>query len=168
MFPPQSAVWTSYKNTIIITFPGEVKYGWQKSYHIDIHHFADDIFLCISLGELFCTLYAMFCFSLFLSSQLTISQHRYHDDVIKWKHFPRYWLFVRGIHRSPVSSPHKDRWRGALMLPLICSWINGWVNNREARDLRRHNVHYDVTVITDNCLPPNHRQVITWITENLL
>ena len=23
-----------------------------------------------------------------------------HDDVIKWKHFPRYWSFVRGIHRS--------------------------------------------------------------------
>ena len=28
-------------------------------------------------------------------------------DVIKWKHFPRYWPFVRGIHRSPVNSPHK-------------------------------------------------------------
>ena len=28
-----------------------------------------------------------------------------HDDVIKWKHFPRYWPFVRGIHRSPVNSP---------------------------------------------------------------
>ena len=24
-----------------------------------------------------------------------------HDDVIKWKHSPRYWHFVRGIHRSP-------------------------------------------------------------------
>ena len=23
-----------------------------------------------------------------------------HDDVIKWKHFPRDWSFVRGIHRS--------------------------------------------------------------------
>ena len=30
-----------------------------------------------------------------------------HDVVIKWKHFPRYWPFVRGIHRSPVNSPHK-------------------------------------------------------------
>ena len=30
-----------------------------------------------------------------------------HDDVIKWRHFPRYWPFVRGIHRSPVNSPHK-------------------------------------------------------------
>ena len=24
----------------------------------------------------------------------------WHDDVIKWKHFPRNWPFVRGIHRS--------------------------------------------------------------------
>ena len=37
-----------------------------------------------------------------------------HDDVIKWKHFPRYWPFVRGIHRSPVNSPHKGQWRGTF------------------------------------------------------
>ena len=59
-----------------------------------------------------------------------------HDDVIKWKHFPRNWPFVRGIHRSPVNSPHKGQWRGALMFSLICVWINDWVNNREAGDLR--------------------------------
>ena len=29
----------------------------------------------------------------------------HHDDVIKWKHFPHYWPFVQGIHRSPVNSP---------------------------------------------------------------
>ena len=49
-----------------------------------------------------------------------------HDDVIKWKHFPRYWPFVRGIHRSPVNSPHNGQWRGALMFSLICTWIDGW------------------------------------------
>ena len=27
------------------------------------------------------------------------------DDVIKWKHLPRYWLFVRGIHRLLEVSP---------------------------------------------------------------
>ena len=27
------------------------------------------------------------------------------DDVIKWKHFPRDWPFVRGTHRSPVNTP---------------------------------------------------------------
>ena len=57
-----------------------------------------------------------------------------HDDVIKWKHFPCYWPFVQGIHRSPVNSPHKGQWRGALMFSLICTWINSWVNNHEAGD----------------------------------
>ena len=69
------------------------------------------------------------------------------DDVIKWKHFPRYWPFVRGIHRSPVNSPHKGQWRGALMFSLICIWINDWVNNGEAGNLRRYRAHYDVTVM---------------------
>ena len=55
-----------------------------------------------------------------------------HDDVIKWKNFPRHWPFARGIHRSPVNSPHKGQWRGALMLSLICARINGWVSNRDA------------------------------------
>ena len=63
-----------------------------------------------------------------------------HDDVIKWKHFPRYWPFVRGIHRPPVNSPHKGQWRGALKFSFICSWINCWVNNYEAGVLRRHRV----------------------------
>ena len=70
-----------------------------------------------------------------------------HDDVIKWKHFLRYWPFVRGIHRLPVNSPHKGQWRGALMFSLICAWINDWVNNREAGDLRRRRAHYDVIVM---------------------
>ena len=69
------------------------------------------------------------------------------DDVIKWKHFPRYWPFVRGIHRSPVNSPHKGQWRGALMFSLMCARINSWVNNREAGDLRRYRHHYDVIVM---------------------
>ena len=71
----------------------------------------------------------------------------HHDDVIKWKHFPRNWPFVRGIHRSRVNSPHKGQWRGALMFSLICVWINDWVNNREAGDLRRYRGHYDVIVM---------------------
>ena len=74
----------------------------------------------------------------------------------QWKHFPCYWTFVRGIHRSPVNSPHKGQWRGALMFSLICARINGWVNNREAGDLRRYSGHYDVTVMnTSNWNGPN-------------
>ena len=66
----------------------------------------------------------------------------FYDDVIM-EQIPRYWLFVRGIHRWPVDSPHKGQWRGAL----ICAWINVWTNNRNADDLRRHRDHYDVTVM---------------------
>ena len=69
-----------------------------------------------------------------------------HNDVIKWKQFARYWPFVRGINRSPVDYPHKGQWRGSLMFSLIWPWTNGWVNNRDASDLRRHCAHYDVTV----------------------
>ena len=70
-----------------------------------------------------------------------------HDDVIKLKHFPRYWPFMRGIHRSQVNSPHKGQWRGAFIFSLIFTWTNGWVNNRYAVDLRRYLAHYDVTLI---------------------
>ena len=73
-----------------------------------------------------------------------------HDDVINWNHFPRYWPFVRGIHRSPVNSPHKGQWRGALMFSLICTWTNSWGNNGNAGELRRHRAHYDVTVMNND------------------
>ena len=37
--------------------------------------------------------------------------------------------------------------RGALIYSFICAWINGWVNNREAGDLRHHRDYYDVIVM---------------------
>ena len=49
--------------------------------------------------------------------------------------------------KSPVNFPHKGQWRGASMFSLICVWIYGWVNNREAGGLRRYRAHYDVTVM---------------------
>ena len=48
---------------------------------------------------------------------------------------------------SPVNSPHKGQWRGALMFSFICVWINGWVINRMAGDLRRYRGHYDVILM---------------------
>ena len=66
---------------------------------------------------------------------------------MKWKHFPRYKPFARGIHWSPVNSPHKRQWRGALMFSLFCAWTNSWANNENTCDLRRHRAHYDVTLM---------------------
>ena len=62
-----------------------------------------------------------------------------------WRH--QMEKFSALIHRLPVNSPHKGQWRGTLMFSLICAWINGWVNNREAGYIRRHPAHYDVTVM---------------------
>ena len=42
-----------------------------------------------------------------INSKIFFTFERLHDDVIKWKHFPCYWPFVRGIHRSPVNSHTK-------------------------------------------------------------
>ena len=72
-----------------------------------------------------------------------------HDDVIKWKHFLRYWPFVRGEftgHRwiPPTKGSDAELWCFLWSAP----WINGWVNNREAGDLWCHHTHYDVTVIS--------------------
>ena len=35
---------------------------------------------------------------------------------------------------------------------FICAWINGWVNNHEAGDLRRHRAHYDVIVMNSTSI----------------
>ena len=63
------------------------------------------------------------------------------DDVIKWNHFPPYWPFVRGIHRSLASDD--DLWCFLWSSPDT----NGWANNRDAGVLRRNRAHYDVTVM---------------------
>ena len=79
-----------------------------------------------------------------------------HGDIIKWKHFPRCWSFVRGI------PPHKGQWRGALMCSLISAWKNGWVNNRDAGDLRHHRAYYDVTVMTQGLIRGEYLQCVTY------
>ena len=89
------------------------------------------------------------------------SQGTFKSMATWWRHqmetFLRYWPFVRGNHRSPVNSPHKGQWRGALIFSLICVWINGWVNNREAGDLRRYRAHYDVSVMVPQNLCQNRK-----------
>ena len=46
--------------------------------------------------------------------------------------------------------PRKGQGLGALLFSLIYAWINGWVNNREAGDLKRHRTHYDVIIMNLN------------------
>ena len=125
--------WCSWKLIDIIC----KKNGWAQK--VVKTYRAMDMRLSCDLGGLRLSLATWSCDSVLLSTD--------HDDVIKWKPFPRYWPFMRGIHRSPVNSPHKGQWRRALMFTLICIWINGCVNNREAGDLRRYCAHHGVTEV---------------------
>ena len=92
----------------------------------------------------------MLCYP-YLVHPIFPSFHWHGCNHICWRHqmetFPRYWLFLREIYRSSVTSLHKGQWRGALMFYLICAWINRWVNNCEAGDLIRHRTHCDVIVM---------------------
>ena len=86
---------------------------------------------------------------------LKFMRHEIWRSVVTWwrhqmeKRNPLYWPFVLGIHRSPAISPHKSQWRGTVMFSLICAGTNGWVNNRDAGDLRRHRAHYDVNLMSN-------------------
>ena len=75
-------------------------------------------------------------------------------------------LFARNL---PVNSPHKGQWHGALVFSLICAWTNGWVNNRDACELRGYRAHYGVTVMNKVGIPTGHvnRQCIAIIVYPL-
>ena len=62
-----------------------------------------------------------------------------------WRHQMETFSALQAIFAG--NSPHKGQWRGTLMFSVICVWINGWINNGEAVDLRRPRAHYDVTVM---------------------
>ena len=87
-----------------------------------------------------------------------------HDDVIKWKHFPRNRPFVRGIHRSRYI-PHKRpvTWSFDVFFDLRLnkrlskqSW--GWWFETLSRSLWRHRNG-------DNSWFPVMRRIFTPITD---
>ena len=74
------------------------------------------------------------------------------DICLRWSRrqietFSTLLAICAGSHRSPVNSPNKGQCRGASMFSLICAWTNGWINNRDATDLRRYRAHDAVTVM---------------------
>ena len=84
-----------------------------------------------------------------------------HDDVMKWKHFPCYWPFMRGIHRSPMT------WSFDICFDLHL--IKRLANNQDAGDLRRHYAHYGVTVMfnIDSKSIPNSRNIVSSIVISI-
>ena len=83
-----------------------------------------------------------------------------------WRHqmetFSALLALCAGNSPVPVKYPHKGQWRGALMFPLICVCINGWVNNREAGDSRHYRGHYDVNVMKSPIFPGRN---MLWIQK---
>ena len=87
---------------------------WWEAY--GAFHFSENykilsfvtIFKFVSCNLVLChfTLHNLFWF---VRPAFWYINHQCHDDVIQWKHFPHYWPFVQGIHRSPVNSPHKGQ-----------------------------------------------------------
>ena len=87
-----------------------------------------------------------------------------------WRHemetFSALLAICVGNSPVPVNSPHKGQWGEALMFSLICVWINGWVNNREVGDLRRHRAHYDVIVMLRFSFSTNYRRTFRFPRHN--
>ena len=104
-----------------------------------------DILQQIKTDQTVCIFHVAYCKCDFWLVVLSPSQTLcVYDDVIKRKHFPHYWPFVRGIHRSPVNSPHKGQWRGTdvffdliLIKRLRKQWW-GWWYETPSRPLWRH------------------------------
>ena len=80
-----------------------------------------------------------------------------HDDVIKWKHFPRHWPSFGEFTGDRVTGHLGGEFTGEFPAerPVTRSFDvfidlrlnNDWVNNREAGDLRRYRTHFDVIVM---------------------
>ena len=71
------------------------------------------------------------------------ARSRLHDNFMRWRWFPRYWPFVRGIHQCLVDIPPKTSVTWALMFPLVLSLTDGWKNSQVVGDLIRHESHCD-------------------------
>ena len=110
----------------------------------------------------------------------------HYDDIIQWKHFSALRAFVWGIHRSPVDSPHKGQWRGALMFLLLYKRLSKQSRRRcfetQSRPLRRHchgngnvfilmklpSLAAMISIGSGKGLAPNRRQAIFPTNADLL
>ena len=87
--------------------------------------------------------------SMFRTCTLSSTYVIIHDDVIKGKHFPRYWPFLWGVHPPPMNSPQKGQWPARWSYDVffdLC--LNKWLSKqRDSSDFIHHCAHYDITVM---------------------
>ena len=81
-----------------------------------------------------------------------------------WRHQKETFsaLLAISVGNSVVTS--EFQWHKTLMFPFICTWINDWVNNGEAGDLRSHCAHYIITVMSEAIL----KNVSEWPHESTI
>ena len=85
--------------------------------------------------------------------------------------FPRYVIkckisstgLLRGKFTGHRRIPLTKASNAELFFFLISAWKNGWVNNREASDLRRHRPHYDVILMYKE----SEDTSIKWVLDGL-
>ena len=139
-------IWNKWMNTFFVR--------WKKCIHWVVVH---------SLGRV--------CYGIILSiksnsstwwgCQAKHSCHRrgrlkWDDNVVKWKHFPRYWPFVRGSHRwiSLTKASDAELW---YFFDLRLNKPLSKHSTRDVGDLKCHRAHHDVTIIwqTASQIPTN-------------
>ena len=84
-----------------------------------------------------------------------------HDDVIKFSA-----LLAICAGNSPVNGEFPAQRPVTRSFDVFCVWINGWVNNREAGDLRRYRVHCDVIVMEHHS--PSSNSMTAWLIVKLI
>ena len=118
---PNNELWSSHVKLVPMNLIRNIHQFWQSQWAVVPRNPSIFNQITYSISHEICT---QFCCALievvvwvsFLGGWHSVFTHIlygcFQDDVvIKWKHFSRYWPSVRGIHRSPVNSPHKGQWR---------------------------------------------------------
>ena len=136
------------------------------SYHHDVPDNAIIVEFNIWHGWIITSIYIFMCVR---SSIPSLQRSEYgHMWVPWWRHqmetVSALLAICAGNSPVPGEFPNKGQWRGALMFSLIWARINGWVNNHEAGDLRRHPTHCDVIVML--ACQITHR--IRWFIHSLI
>ena len=81
---------------------------------------------------------------------IVLLRFAYHDDVIKWKHFPCYWPCVRGIHRSPVNSLYKGQWRGGALMFSVMIYASRYIHTNDANGVFAVKIETNILSMPDS------------------
>ena len=86
-------------------------------------------------------------------------------DYSWWRHQMETFSVLLDIcaGKSPITGkfPAQRPVTRSFRISLTCAWTYGCVNNRDAGDLRRHRVHYDVTVMPWGAASDHNVNVLT-------